>query len=146
MIYSGKSLAPVQAVGSTVCPVYKGVVTDVCSLFLGQLVAPAALPPGNSSLYPLNKRLGRPQSRCGTFRKDKCLPAAGIETQCLGIALSVAKFMRILSTVHEFLHVTDGQTEMGHVRNILLQTHRTLHLILILTFMLYRLPVITQGN
>jgi hypothetical protein len=31
----------------------------------GQFHAPAALPPGKSSLYPLDRRLGGPQSRSG---------------------------------------------------------------------------------
>jgi hypothetical protein len=31
----------------------------------GQLHAPAALPPGKSSRYPLYRRLGGPQSRSG---------------------------------------------------------------------------------
>jgi hypothetical protein len=99
-------------------------------LFPGQLLAPAALPQRKTSLYPLNKRLDEPQSRSGTFRKDSCLPAPGIETRffgravhCLVIALSTLKFMRILSTVPEFLHATYGQTDMAHVRNILLRTH-----------------------
>jgi hypothetical protein len=37
----------------------------------GQLHAPAALPPGQSSRYPLDKRLGGAQSRCGRGGEDK---------------------------------------------------------------------------
>jgi hypothetical protein len=33
----------------------------------GQLHAPAALPPGKEPWYPLNRRLGGPQSRSGCF-------------------------------------------------------------------------------
>jgi hypothetical protein len=43
----------------------------------GQLQAPASLPPGN---YPLDGRLGRPQSRSGRYGEEKNpLPLLGIE-------------------------------------------------------------------
>jgi hypothetical protein len=32
---------------------------------VGQLHAPATLPPGKESWYPLDRRLGGPQGRCG---------------------------------------------------------------------------------
>jgi len=35
----------------------------------GQLHAPAALSPGKESLYPLNRRLGGPQSRSESIKK-----------------------------------------------------------------------------
>jgi hypothetical protein len=37
----------------------------------GQLHAPAALPPGKSSRYPLYRRLGGPQSRSGRHGEVK---------------------------------------------------------------------------
>jgi hypothetical protein len=40
----------------------------------GQLHAPAVLPAGKESLYPLNKRLGGPQSRSGRGGDDKKIP------------------------------------------------------------------------
>jgi hypothetical protein len=39
----------------------------------GQLHAPAALPPGKSPRYPLDRRLGGPQSRSGRFGEEKIL-------------------------------------------------------------------------
>jgi hypothetical protein len=48
----------------------------------GQLHAPAALPPGKSPWYPLDRRLGGPQSRSGRggLEKNTQLPP-GIEPQ-----------------------------------------------------------------
>jgi hypothetical protein len=37
----------------------------------GQLHAPAALPPGKSPWYPLDRRLGGPQSRSGRGGEEK---------------------------------------------------------------------------
>jgi hypothetical protein len=37
----------------------------------GQLHAPAALPPGKSPWYPLDRRLGGPQSRSGYGGEEK---------------------------------------------------------------------------
>jgi hypothetical protein len=37
----------------------------------GQLHAPVALPPGKSPLYPLDRRLGGPQSRLGRGGEGK---------------------------------------------------------------------------
>jgi hypothetical protein len=37
----------------------------------GQLHGPAALPPGKSSQYPLDRRLGEPQNRPGRRGEDK---------------------------------------------------------------------------
>jgi hypothetical protein len=37
----------------------------------GQLHAPAALPPGKSLWYPLDRRLGGPQSRSGRGGEEK---------------------------------------------------------------------------
>jgi hypothetical protein len=46
----------------------------------GQLHAPAALPPGKSSWYPLDGRLGEPQSRSGRGGEEKnSEPLPGIE-------------------------------------------------------------------
>jgi hypothetical protein len=48
----------------------------------GQLHAPAALPQEKSSRYPLDKRLGGPQSRSGRAGEEKnSQPAAGKSTQ-----------------------------------------------------------------
>jgi hypothetical protein len=41
----------------------------------GQLHAPAALPQGKSPWYPLDKRLGGPQSRSGLGGVEKKFPA-----------------------------------------------------------------------
>jgi hypothetical protein len=40
----------------------------------GQLHSPAALPPGKSPRYPLDRRLGGPQSRFGQFRSENSWP------------------------------------------------------------------------
>jgi hypothetical protein len=46
----------------------------------GQLHAPAALPQGKSPWYPLDKRLGGPQSRSGRGGEEKnSQPPPGIE-------------------------------------------------------------------
>jgi hypothetical protein len=46
----------------------------------GQLHAPAALPPGKSPWYPLDRRLGGPQSHSGSGGEEKnSLPSPGIE-------------------------------------------------------------------
>jgi hypothetical protein len=37
----------------------------------GQIQAPAALPPGKETLYPLGRRLGGPQSRSGRSGEEK---------------------------------------------------------------------------
>jgi hypothetical protein len=37
----------------------------------GQLHDPAALPPGKEIRYPLDRRLGRPQSRSGSGGEEK---------------------------------------------------------------------------
>jgi hypothetical protein len=42
----------------------------------GQLYAPAALPPGKEPRYPLDKRLGGPQSRFGRCGEQKSLALA----------------------------------------------------------------------
>jgi hypothetical protein len=49
----------------------------------GQLLAPAALPPGKESpWYPLDRRLGWPQSRAGRGSLEKISqPPPGIEPQ-----------------------------------------------------------------
>jgi hypothetical protein len=49
----------------------------------GQLHAPAALPPGKDTLvYPLDRRLGGPQSRSGRGGREKnSQPPSGIEPQ-----------------------------------------------------------------
>jgi hypothetical protein len=39
----------------------------------GQLHAPAALPQGESPWYPLDRRLGGPQSRCGEEKNSQSL-------------------------------------------------------------------------
>jgi hypothetical protein len=40
----------------------------------GQLHAPAALPPGKSPRYPLDRRMGGPQSRSGRRRRENSWP------------------------------------------------------------------------
>jgi hypothetical protein len=46
----------------------------------GQLHAPAALPPGKEPLYPLDRRLGGPQSHSGRGGEEKnSQPPPGIE-------------------------------------------------------------------
>jgi hypothetical protein len=46
----------------------------------GQLQAPAALPQGKSPWYPLDRRLGGPQSRSGRGGEEKnSQPPPGIE-------------------------------------------------------------------
>jgi hypothetical protein len=46
----------------------------------GQLHAPAAFPPGKEIRYPLNRRLGGPQSRSGRDGEEKnSQPPPGIE-------------------------------------------------------------------
>jgi hypothetical protein len=48
----------------------------------GQLHAPAALPQGKSPRYPLDRRLGGPQSRSGRGGEEKnSQPPQGIELQ-----------------------------------------------------------------
>jgi hypothetical protein len=46
----------------------------------GQLHAPAALTPGRSPWYPLDRRLGRPQSRSGRHGEVKILDSTGTRT------------------------------------------------------------------
>jgi hypothetical protein len=47
----------------------------------GQLQAPAALPQGKSPRYPLDRKLGGPQSRSGHGGEEKNSdPPPGIET------------------------------------------------------------------
>jgi hypothetical protein len=46
----------------------------------GQLHAPAALPPGKEPRYPLDRRLGGPQSRSGRFGEEKILDPTGTRT------------------------------------------------------------------
>jgi hypothetical protein len=46
----------------------------------GQLHAPTALPPGKSSRYPLDRRLGVPQSRSGRHGEVKILDSTGTRT------------------------------------------------------------------
>jgi hypothetical protein len=46
----------------------------------GQLHAPAALPPGKSPWYPLDRRLGGPQSQSRRFGEVKILDPAGTRT------------------------------------------------------------------
>jgi hypothetical protein len=48
---------------------------EVCD----QLHAPVALPPRKEPLYPLDMRLGGPQSRSGRCGEEKDLSLSGIE-------------------------------------------------------------------
>jgi hypothetical protein len=50
----------------------------------GQLHAPAALPPGKETRYPLDRRLGGPQSRSGQYGEVKILDPIGLELRPLG--------------------------------------------------------------
>jgi hypothetical protein len=45
-----------------------------------QLHAPAALPPGKGPRYPLDRRLGGPQSRSGRFGEQKIIDPTGTRT------------------------------------------------------------------
>jgi hypothetical protein len=45
----------------------------------GQFHAPAALPPGKELRYPLDRRLGGPQSRSGRGGEKNSQPPLGIE-------------------------------------------------------------------
>jgi hypothetical protein len=46
----------------------------------GELYAPSALPPEKESPYPLDRKLGEPQSRSGRWREDEnMLPLPGID-------------------------------------------------------------------
>jgi hypothetical protein len=45
----------------------------------GQLHAPAALTPGKSPRYPLDRRLGGPRSRSGRYGEEKNLALPGNE-------------------------------------------------------------------
>jgi hypothetical protein len=47
----------------------------------GQLHAPAALPPGKEHRYPLDRRLGGPQSRSGHSGEEKNSNMAPAENQ-----------------------------------------------------------------
>jgi hypothetical protein len=54
--------------------------TSALDGFSGQLHAPAALPTGKSSWYPLDRRLGGPQSRSGRGGEEKnSQPLPGLE-------------------------------------------------------------------
>jgi hypothetical protein len=46
----------------------------------GQVHAPAALNPGKSPWYPLDRRLGGPQNRPGRYREKKNIAPAGNPT------------------------------------------------------------------
>jgi hypothetical protein len=46
----------------------------------GQLHAPATLHPGKESRYPLDRRLGGPQTRSWRYGEDKNLTRAGNQT------------------------------------------------------------------
>jgi hypothetical protein len=45
----------------------------------GHLHASAALPPGKELLYPLDRRLGRPQNRLDDMQKRKLMPLRGLD-------------------------------------------------------------------
>jgi hypothetical protein len=50
----------------------------------GQLNAPAALPPGKTPLYPLDRRLSGPKSRSGRGGEEKnSQPLPGLEAQTI---------------------------------------------------------------
>jgi hypothetical protein len=54
----------------------------------GQLHIPAALPPGKSPCYPLDRRLGGPQIRSGRGGEEKnSKPPPGIEVKILLVLL-----------------------------------------------------------
>jgi hypothetical protein len=56
----------------------------------GQLYAPAALPPGKSPRYPLNTRLGAPQSRSGRRGDDKIYDPSWTRSPTLFVVQPVA--------------------------------------------------------
>ena len=47
-------------------------ITSIEDKVIGQLHASAVLPLGKNHWYPLNRRLGGPQSRCGLFGEEMC--------------------------------------------------------------------------
>jgi hypothetical protein len=56
----------------------------------GQLHAPAALPPGKSSRYPLYRRLGGPQRRSGRYGEEIILDSTGTWNPNLSVVQPVA--------------------------------------------------------
>jgi hypothetical protein len=50
----------------------------------GRLHAQAALPPGKEPRYPLDRRLGGPQSRSGRRREETILDLIGTELRHVG--------------------------------------------------------------
>jgi hypothetical protein len=66
---------------------------EVC----GQLHAPAALSPGKSPLYPLDRRLGKSQSRSGRRGEEKMFrPRQGLK-QVYSVVQTMTKTLYILS-------------------------------------------------
>jgi hypothetical protein len=74
----------------------------------GQLHAPAALPPGNHPRYPLERRLGGPQSRSGRCGEENNLALSGIEpwpssstelSRLFQYTFSLLKFLTVFGTL-----------------------------------------------
>jgi hypothetical protein len=58
----------------------------------GQLHAPAALPPGESPRYPLDARLGGPQSRSGRRGEEKALDYRDSKLRLFGRAPVASRY------------------------------------------------------
>jgi hypothetical protein len=56
----------------------------------GQLIAPAALPPGKSTRYLFYRRLGGPQSRSGRYGEVKIFDPTGTRTSAPLVVQPVA--------------------------------------------------------
>jgi hypothetical protein len=71
----------------------------------GYLLIPAVLPPGERSRYPLDMRLGGPQSRSGRCREEENLTSAGIRTQAVQ-PITYTDWARWIHTSHTIYTVT----------------------------------------
>jgi hypothetical protein len=77
----------------------------------GQLHAPAALPPGKEPWYPLDKRLGGPQSPSGRFLRRKFLVTFSESACRIAINkndLSALKIAEILQNSAHIEHLVTG--------------------------------------
>jgi len=63
----------------------------------GQLHAPAALPPGKKTRYPLDKGLGGPQIQAGRGGEEKFPSRAGSRTPGTPVVQSVASLCTTLT-------------------------------------------------
>jgi hypothetical protein len=65
----------------------------------GQLHAPAVLPRAKGPRYPLDRRLGGPQSRSGLFGEVKILDPTGTRTPTLSVVQPVTSCYADWTTV-----------------------------------------------